>query len=117
MISFPPPYGGRLVDLLVASEERYELRVYASRPPLDSPLDACEQRDSRGLYAKARRGEIKGFTGIDDPYERPLNPEITLDTALHTAEDNARLILGHLLDQGFIRLVGALVIGAEGDTP
>ncbi len=85
-------------------------------PPVDSPLDACEQRDGKGLYAKARRGEIKGLTGIDNPYERPLKSEITLDTVSHTAEENARLILGHVLDQGFIRLVGALVIGAEGDT-
>jgi len=84
--------------------------------PLDSALDACEQRDNKGLYAKARRGEIRGLTGIDDPYGRPLNSEITLDTVSHTAEENARLILGHVLDQGFIRPVGALVIGAEGDT-
>ena len=83
---------------------------------VDTPLEVCEQRDSKGLYAKARRGEIKGFTGIDDPYERPLNSEITLDTVSHTAEENARLILGHLLDQGFIRPVGALVSGAEADT-
>ncbi len=83
---------------------------------VDTPLEVCEQRDSKGLYAKARRGEIKGFTGIDDPYERPLNSEITLDTVSHTAEENARLILEHLLGQGFIRPVGALVSGAEGDT-
>jgi len=83
---------------------------------VDTPLEVCEQRDSKGLYAKARRGEIKGFTGIDDPYERPLNSEITLDTVSHTAEENARAILEHLLGQGFIRAVGALVSGAEGDT-
>ena len=47
---------------------------------VDTPLSVCEQRDVKGMYAKARRGEIKGFTGIDDPYEPPLTPEITLDT-------------------------------------
>ncbi len=113
MINLIPPYGGRLVDLLVASEERYELGYMPTAAPLDSPLDACEQRDSRGLYAKARRGEIKGLTGIDDPYERPLNPEITLDTALHTAEENSRAILEHLLGRGFIRDQGTSLPGTD----
>ena len=45
---------------------------------MDTPLDVCEQRDVKGLYAKARAGEISGFTGIDDPYEPPLNPELRL---------------------------------------
>ena len=52
---------------------------------VDTPLEVCEQRDSKGMYAKARRGEIKDFTGIDDPYEAPENPEITLDTVAHSA--------------------------------
>jgi translation elongation factor EF-Ts len=56
------------------------------------------------MYAKARRGEIKDFTGIDDPYEAPENPEITLDTVTQTPEDNARLILQHLLQRGFVRV-------------
>lgn len=47
---------------------------------VDTPLSVCEMRDAKGLYAKARRGEITGFTGIDDPYEPPNNPELTLDT-------------------------------------
>ena len=47
---------------------------------VDTPLEVCEQRDIKGMYAKARRGEIKGFTGIDDPYEEPLNPEIIVNT-------------------------------------
>lgn len=51
-----------------------------------TPLAVCEQRDAKGLYAKARRGEIKNFTGIDDPYEPPTNPEITLDTTHMTVE-------------------------------
>ena len=82
-------------------------------PPLDSPLDVCEQRDNKGVHAKARRGEIKGLTGIDDPHERPLNPEITLDTALHTAEENSRAILEHLLGRGFIRDQGTSLPGTD----
>lgn len=70
---------------------------------VDTPLEVCEQRDLKGMYAKARRGEIKGFTGIDDPYEAPPNPEVTLDTVAHTAEQNARRILEYCQRQGFVR--------------
>jgi sulfate adenylyltransferase len=70
---------------------------------VDTPLEICEQRDTKGMYAKARRGEIKDFTGIDDPYESPLHPEITLDTVSHTPEENAHLILEYLIQQGFVR--------------
>ena len=71
---------------------------------VDTPLEVCEQRDHKGLYAKARRGEIKGFTGIDDPYEAPIHPEIRLDTVNHTPEENAKIILDYLVEQGFIRV-------------
>lgn len=70
---------------------------------VDTPLEVCEQRDGSGLYAKARRGEIEGFTGIDDPYEPPQHPEVRLDTAHHTAEENARVILEYLKECGFVR--------------
>jgi sulfate adenylyltransferase len=63
----------------------------------------CEQRDAKGMYAKARRGEIIGFTGIDDPYEPPIAPEITLDTMAHTPEANAQRILAYLMQRGFVR--------------
>jgi sulfate adenylyltransferase len=69
---------------------------------VDTPLEVCEQRDIKGMYAKARRGEIKGFTGIDDPYEEPLHSEIRLDTTSCLPEDNARQIVSHLLDKGFL---------------
>jgi sulfate adenylyltransferase len=72
---------------------------------VDTPMPVCEARDVKGMYAKARRGEIKGFTGIDDPYEPPLHPELTLDTVTHTPEANARLILDYLLREGFVRSV------------
>jgi sulfate adenylyltransferase len=71
---------------------------------VDTPLDVCEQRDVKGMYAKARRGEIQGFTGIDDPYEPPMNPEIALDTVAQTPVENARLILGLLIQRGFVRV-------------
>lgn len=69
---------------------------------MDTPLEVCEQRDVKGLYAKARRGEIKGFTGIDDPYEAPINPELTLVGAGVTPEENARKIIAYLEAQGFL---------------
>jgi sulfate adenylyltransferase len=69
---------------------------------VNTPLDVCEQRDIKGLYAKARRGEIKGFTGIDDPYEEPLNAEIVLDTVEITPEENARIIIETINEMGFI---------------
>jgi sulfate adenylyltransferase len=71
---------------------------------VDTPLAVCEERDVKGLYAKARRGEIKGFTGIDNPYEVPRHTEITLDTVAHTPEENARLILDYLIHRGFVRI-------------
>jgi len=70
---------------------------------IDTPLSVCEERDIKGMYAKARQGEIKGFTGIDDPYEPPANPEIRLETVGRTAEENACAILRYLLAQGLVK--------------
>ena len=70
---------------------------------VDTPLAVCEERDSKGMYAMARRGEIKGFTGIDDPYEAPEHPEAVLDTVANSAEKNAGLILELLMHKGFVR--------------
>ena len=70
---------------------------------VDTPIDVCEDRDVKGMYAKARRGEIKDFTGIDDPYEPPLHPELKLETISSTPEQNARLILDYLIREGFVR--------------
>ena len=70
---------------------------------VDTPLEVCEERDSKGMYAKARRGEITGFTGIDDPYEAPPDPEVTLDTVRNTAEANALSIIEYLSGVGFVR--------------
>ncbi len=84
---------------------------------VDTPLEVCEGRDTKGMYAKAHRGEITGFTGIDDPYEPPDNPEITLDTVTHTPEDNARLILQHLLQRGFVGAQTTTVANGTHITP
>lgn len=69
---------------------------------VDTPLEVCEQRDVKGMYAKARRGEIKAFTGVDDPYEEPQSAEIRLDTVRFSPEDNAQKIVGFMRQAQFI---------------
>ena len=69
---------------------------------VDTSLEVCEARDVKGLYAMARRGEIKGFTGVDDPYEAPINPEITVTGDEVTPEENALKIIAYLEEQGFL---------------
>lgn len=65
---------------------------------VDTPLAVCEQRDVKGLYAKARRGELKHFTGVDDPYEPPLRPEIVLRTVDASAQGCAQHVLAYLAE-------------------
>lgn len=62
----------------------------------DCPLEVCEKRDPKGIYKKARKGEIKNFTGIDSPYEKPENPEITVSTHLNSLEECVELIISYL---------------------
>ena len=69
---------------------------------VDTPLEVCEDRDPKGLYAKALRGEIKNFTGIDDPYEKPVDPEIVADTVNKNPEENALEIIDYLKKEGFL---------------
>jgi sulfate adenylyltransferase len=69
---------------------------------VDTPIEVCEERDIKGMYAKARRGEIKGFTGVDDPYEEPLNPELCLKTTDRSPEENAHEIVRYLTERGFL---------------
>ncbi len=68
----------------------------------DTPIEVCEQRDVKGLYAKARAGEIKGFTGVDDPYEAPLNPEVVLDTSKLSVQECADRMIDKLIELGYI---------------
>ncbi len=63
---------------------------------VSTPLTECERRDSKGLYAKARKGEIKQFTGIDDPYEVPQNPEITVDTSNQSVSESIDYVMKEL---------------------
>ncbi len=67
-----------------------------------TPLEECERRDRKGLYAKARRGEILNFTGVDSPYEPPENPEVHLDTTAEPAEASAARVLDALERRGLL---------------
>jgi adenylylsulfate kinase len=71
-------------------------------------VEECARRDVKGLYAKAFAGEITGFTGVDDPYENPSNPEIVIDTEEHDPEESARMILTKLEELGLIPAEGGM---------
>jgi adenylylsulfate kinase len=73
------------------------VEVYA-----DAPLEVCEERDVKGLYKKARAGEIKGFTGIDDPYEPPSGPEVVCKTGEQTVEESCQQIIDKLIEMKFL---------------
>ncbi len=75
---------------------------------VDTPIDVCEQRDVKGLYARARRGQITGFTGVDDPYEIPVDPELTLYTVEVSPEENAQKIVDYLEERGYLLPDGSL---------
>ena len=69
---------------------------------IDTPLELCEKRDPKGLYKKARAGEIPNFTGISDPYEPPVNPELVIHTAAGTPQEAAERLIGLLAQRGKI---------------
>jgi adenylylsulfate kinase len=73
------------------------VEVYA-----EAPLEVCEERDVKGLYAKARAGEIKGFTGVDDPYEPPPRAEVTCHTDRETVEESAQKVIDKLVQLKFL---------------
>jgi bifunctional enzyme CysN/CysC len=97
LVSFISPFRSerQLARELVPSGEFFEVFV-------DTPIEEAEKRDPKGLYKKARRGELKNFTGIDSPYEPPMNPEIHLHTALYSPEAAAEEILKKLRDAGML---------------
>lgn len=82
---------------------------------VSTSLDVCEGRDRKGLYAKARQGIIKEFTGISDPYETPENAELVIDTSLSSVEQSVETIMQMLVDQGYIRTGQACVKTQEGE--
>jgi adenylylsulfate kinase len=69
---------------------------------VNTPISTCEQRDPKGLYKKARAGELKNFTGIDDPYEEPLKPELTIDATGTSPQEATVMLLGYLEKRGLV---------------
>lgn len=90
IVSAISPYG-EIRDEVRATHKNKFIEVHVA-----APLEKCEERDVKGLYAKARAGEIKNFTGIDDPYEAPINPEIICNTHLETVDESVQKILTYL---------------------
>ena len=66
-------------------------------------VEECARRDVKGLYEKAFAGEIKGFTGVDDPYEEPSHPQLVLDTEEHSPEESAQLVVAKLEELGLVK--------------
>ncbi|MFW6222915.1 MAG: adenylyl-sulfate kinase [Bacteroidota bacterium] len=64
---------------------------------ISTPIEICEQRDIKGLYKKARKGEIKNFTGIDAPYEPPLNPDVKVDASRYCIEESVKMVLDYII--------------------
>lgn len=69
---------------------------------VSAPLSVCEERDPKGLYKKARQGQIPNFTGVDSPYEAPEHPEVVLNTAESTPEQCADAVIGYIVKHGYI---------------
>ncbi|ACL71010.1 adenylyl-sulfate kinase [Halothermothrix orenii] len=78
---------------------------------VNAPLEVCEDRDVKGLYAKARAGEIDNFTGISDPYEPPQNPDLELRTDKETVEESASKVIEYLEEKGYINLPEDVLAG------
>lgn len=95
LVSAISPYRAIRDEVRSMTDNFIEVHVNAS-------LEVCEQRDVKGLYAKARAGEIKSFTGIDDPYEPPLNPEIVCHTAEESIEESAAKVISELERLGYL---------------
>jgi sulfate adenylyltransferase len=84
---------------------------------VNTPVDVCEQRDPKGMYSLARAGKIKEFTGVDDPYEPPQNPEMILDTMTSSAEENAHRIIDFLIEREYLAPPSSEEIVAEEEAP
>ncbi|MEZ5896923.1 MAG: sulfate adenylyltransferase subunit CysN [Parvularculaceae bacterium] len=97
LVSFISPFQSERRMARETLDDGEFIEVYIS-----TPLEVCEKRDVKGLYAKARRGEIKNFTGIDSDYEPPAMAELDLDTSKVAAEDAATAIVGYLRDNGYL---------------
>ena len=87
---------------LKARQEARELIGDFIEVYVNTPLAVCEKRDVKGLYAKARKGEIPAFTGVSDPYEPPVNPEVEILTENEPVEKSAGKIINYLVKHGYI---------------
>ncbi|GGB60506.1 adenylyl-sulfate kinase [Virgibacillus dakarensis] len=97
LTAFISPYREDRDNVRALLDDKEFIEVYVK-----CGLEACEARDPKGLYQKARAGEIKGFTGIDAPYETPVNPEIIIDTEQQTLEQSTQIIKNYLQEHGYI---------------
>lgn len=104
-------YRNGVIVIVSAITPYTEMRKYAKSQItrfveiyVNCPLEECERRDVKGLYAKARRNEIANFTGISDPYEHPQNPDITIHTAKSTPDENTDMILTWLVQHAHLSL-------------
>ncbi len=96
--AFISPYRKDREEARALQKEGEFIEVYVK-----CPVEVCEERDVKGLYKKARAGEIKEFTGISAPYEEPLDPEITIDTSRLSVEESTRTIIGYLEEKGYVK--------------
>jgi adenylylsulfate kinase len=85
----------------VRDELRTEIGAFVE-VHVDCPLEVCEARDVKGMYAKARAGELRGFTGVDDPYEPPLQPNVLVHTHQESVDESVEKIMAKLLDRGHL---------------
>ena len=90
------------MSLLLIRHGETALNAARVLQPVATPLSECERRDRKGLYAKARRGEIPEFTGISDPYETPTDAEVVIDTTGRTIDDCVDAVYSYLVSQGLI---------------
>jgi bifunctional enzyme CysN/CysC len=97
LVSFISPYRSERLLARELMDKGEFLEIF-----VDTPLSVCEERDPKGLYRKARAGEIKNFTGIDSAYERPEAAELTIDTTRHSAAESARVITDYLERNGHL---------------
>jgi bifunctional enzyme CysN/CysC len=97
IVAFISPFRNerRMARALVEPDEFVEVFV-------DAPLDVAAARDPKGLYAKARRGELRNFTGIDSPYEPPEEPDVHVDTGSLSPEESAERVLAVLRERGLL---------------
>ncbi|MDC3417602.1 adenylyl-sulfate kinase [Aquibacillus salsiterrae] len=98
LTAFISPYREDRDNVRAILDQNEFIEVYVK-----ASIDVCEQRDPKGLYKKARAGEIKGFTGIDAPYEEPASPEITIETDKLTLEESVDTIVAYLKENGYVR--------------